>query len=85
MLKRKFENGQKVRDVMTGFEGTIVCCAEYINGCIRYSIQPELDEEGHYQESQVIDEEQLELIKKPKETKKKPHGGDRPFLPKYKL
>ena len=85
MLKRKFENGQKVRDVMTGFEGTIVYYAEYINGCIRYSIQPELDEEGHYQESQVIDEEQLELIKKPKETKTEPHGGDRPFLPKYKL
>lgn len=84
-MKLKFKNGQKVRDKITGFEGTITCCAEYLNGCIRYSIQPELDAEGHYQESEVIDEEQLELIKEATEKKTKPTGGDRPFQPKYKL
>jgi hypothetical protein len=91
-IKTKFKNGQKVKDRLSGFEGTITCEAIYLNGCIRYYIQPELDGEGHYQESQVIDEEQLELIEKEleliekepeKETKK--NGGDRPGLPKYKL
>jgi hypothetical protein len=84
-MKTKFKNGQKVRDTVSGFEGTIVCEAVYLNGCIRYSIQPELDEEGHYQESQVIDEQQLELVKPVKKKYLKPTGGDRPPLPKYKL
>jgi hypothetical protein len=85
MLKRKFENGDKVRDRISGFVGTITCCAEYLNGCIRYSIQPGLDKDGHYQEGEVIDQEQLELIKPKKKKETKPIGGDRPFLPKYKL
>lgn len=84
-MKKIFKNGQKVRDKLSGFEGTITCEAVYLNGCIRYSVQPELDEEGHYQESQVIDQEQLELIEKPKEKEVKNHGGERPGLPKYKL
>jgi hypothetical protein len=85
-MKPKFENGQKVIDVVTGFKGTIACVAIYMNGCIRYSIQPELDDEGHFQESQVIDEQQLELIESPKKKKKeKKKGGYRKPLPKFKL
>lgn len=82
----KFKNGQKVKDTVTGFEGTVTCVAMYMNGCIRYSIQPGLDGAGNYQESQVIDEGQLKLIKKSKEKEKKESpGGDRPSLPKFKL
>ena len=84
-MKTKFKNGDKVRDTISGFEGTIMCEAIYKNGCVRYSIQPALDSQGHFQESQVIDEEQLELIKPEKIKKTKPKGGDRPPLPKYKL
>jgi len=84
-MKTKFKNGDKVRDTISGFEGTITCTAIYMNGCIRYDIQPELDANKHYQEGQVFDEQQLELIKTIKEKKKIPTGGDRPFQPKYKL
>ncbi len=84
-MKKKFKNGDKVRDTISGFEGTITCEAVYKNGCVRYSIQPPLDSNGHFQESQVIDEEQLELIKPEKKKKIKKSGGDRPFLPKYEL
>jgi hypothetical protein len=84
-MKPKFKNGDKVRDKISGLEGTITCVATYMNGCIRYSIQPGLDGDGHYQESEVIDEQQLEIIKPEKAKKKKPLGGDRPFQPKYKL
>lgn len=85
-MKQKFKNGQKVKDAVSGLEGTITCVAIYLNGCIRYNVQPGLDREGHYQESEVIDEQQLELIKEVKEKKvKKRPGGDRPFQPKYNL
>jgi len=84
-METKFKNGDKVKDTITGFEGTIVCVAVYLNGCIRYSIQPKIDKAGLYQESETIDEEQLELIKEKKPKKTKPSGGDRPPLPKYKL
>jgi len=65
-METKFKNGDKVKDTITGFEGTIVCVAVYLNGCIRYSIQPKIDKAGLYQESETIDEEQLELIKEKK-------------------
>jgi hypothetical protein len=85
-MKPKFKNGIKVRDKVTGLEGTITCVAIYMNGCIRYNVQPGLDAEGHYQESEVIDEQQLEIIRLEKPIKEpKPNGGDRPFIPKYKL
>lgn len=92
MLPRKFENGEKVKDTITGFKGTITAVIEYMNGCIRYQIQPSIDEKGEYRESQIIDEQQLELIIKPKPEKKEREltGGDRPrpqgfTLPKMKL
>ena len=94
MFPKKFENGQKVIDTITGFKGTITAVIEYMNGCIRYQIQPQIDEKGEYRESQIIDEQQLELIDKPKPKKKmferEPPGGDRPrpqgyTLPKMKL
>jgi hypothetical protein len=84
-MKRKFVNGEKVRDRISGFEGTITAVAEYINGCIRYQVQPELDEHGNYRESQMFDEQQLERLQKKREKKVKPTGGDRPPLPKFKL
>jgi len=83
--KAKFVNGDKVKDNITGFSGTVTAVAIYLNGCIRYQVQPELDEHGHYQESQMIDEEQLEIIKPAKKKKVKPTGGDREPLPKYRL
>lgn len=85
--ERKYELGQKVLDTITGFKGTITAVADYYNGCVRYQVQPPINEKGEYQDSVMVDEEQLELI--PKEKKptvpKSKHGGDRPALPKYKL
>jgi len=95
-LPRKFENGQKVVDRLTGFTGVITAVVEYMNGCIRYQVQPPIDAEGKYRESVIIDEQQLDLVvekqkslmKKIKEREKP--GGDRPApkgftLPKNKL
>jgi hypothetical protein len=92
-LNRKYENGQKVVDRLTGFTGVITAVVEYLNGCIRYQVQPPIDEKGLYRESVIIDEQQLELVvekQKTLEKKKEKPGGDRPAprgftLPKYKL
>lgn len=84
-MNKKFKNGQKVMDKLSGLTGTITAEVEYLNGCIRYQIQPGLDKEGHYQEVQVIDEQQLEIIESPVMKEPKRNGGDRPGLPKYHL
>ena len=85
MVKAKFKNGQKVRDILTGFEGVIKCVAVYYNGCVRYDVQPALDEKGNYRDSVVIDEQQLKLVMPEKKVPKKKTGGDRPFMPAFKL
>jgi hypothetical protein len=36
----KFELGEKVSDVITGFTGIITGAAKYITGCNQYCIQP---------------------------------------------
>lgn len=91
-MDKKFKNGQKVRERLSGFEGTITAEIEYMNGCIRYQIQPRLLVDGTYQDSVIIDEQQLDLLverklfKEKKDKKdKEPPGGDRPGLPKYTL
>jgi hypothetical protein len=86
--KFKFKNGDKVVDRLTGFSGVITAVVDYLNGCIRYQIQPPISEKGEYRESVIIDEQQLDAVVEkqkmlPKE-KKKP-GGDRPAPPGYNL
>lgn len=74
----KFENGQKVRDKVSKFEGTILGIADYWNGCTRYQVQPVVKKDGEFKEAQWIDEEQLEVIGKGIIKNEKKHGGDRP-------
>lgn len=61
------ELGQKVRDVVTGFEGIADCRMEFLNGCVRVSVQPAMkpdkeDGRQYVQESKVFDEQQLEIL-----------------------
>lgn len=73
--------GVKVRDTITGFTGTVVCCTQWMNGCIRLQIQPnELDKDGKPQDGQVFDIQQLERVEPPKPEPVVPsekRGGDR--------
>lgn len=59
--------GQKVRDVVTGFEGVAVCRISWLNGCQRISVQPKATREkkGDAQsipDSKTFDEEELEVL-----------------------
>ena len=59
--------GQRVRDVVTGFEGVADCRMEWLNGCVRVQVQPparreKKDGPQYVQDSKVFDEEQLEVL-----------------------
>lgn len=55
--------GDKARDLVTGFEGICVARTQWLNGCIRCTIQPQgLDTGGKVMDTQTIDEPQLHLL-----------------------
>lgn len=62
----KFENGVKVKDRVTGLTGIINSRCEWLNGCIRYSVQPKASKENPHvmPEGWWIDEAQLVVIGK---------------------
>ena len=62
-VKFKFNNGEEVMDSVSGFKGIIDCCALWLNGCRRYSVQPKMGEgKAEKPDSIWIDEESLEKI-----------------------
>ena len=72
----KFGFRDKVKDTITGFTGIVTGRTEWLNGCIRYGIQPTKLKDGLPVECQHIDEEQLELVSRPKKkVKSTPSGG----------
>jgi hypothetical protein len=54
--------GDLARDRITGFEGVVISRHEYLNGCIRFAVQPRELKEGKPIEPEVFDIEQLELV-----------------------
>lgn len=59
----KFRLGEKVKDTVTGFKGTVISRIEYLNGCLQYCIDPKVGKEGKMEKSHYIDEGQLEPVK----------------------
>lgn len=58
----KIENGQEVRDTITGFTGIVVATTEWLNGCRRITVQsPEL-KDGRPVDTVTFDEPQLKLV-----------------------
>lgn len=62
----KFETGVKVRDRITKLSGIVVARGEWVNGCLRYLIQPSVskDKPSEYPEGWWLDERSLELVDK---------------------
>lgn len=54
--------GDKARDKISGFTGTVTSKHEYLNGCIRVSISPNELKDGKPIESCAFDIEQVELV-----------------------
>jgi hypothetical protein len=56
--------GDKVKDKVTGFTGIAVARTEWLNGCVRISVQPEgVTKEGATFKIEAFDLEQLEVTK----------------------
>lgn len=68
ILKRptKIKLGQKVRDTLTGLEGTAISRTEWLYGCVRVAVQCEGGKDGLPFDAFVVDEPQLEVVKPPK-------------------
>jgi hypothetical protein len=70
--------GDKLRDRVTGFEGIAVARTEWLNGCVRFAIQPHQLHEGKVIDATYFDAEQLEVVEaKAVQLKVKETGGDR--------
>jgi len=72
------ELGQKVRDKITGLEGTAIARTEWLHGCVRIVIQPHGLKDGLPLEVQTVDEPQLEIIDEEAAPKAEPRHGPRP-------
>ena len=80
-----FELGDKVKDTVTGFKGTITARIEYLNGCLQYCVEPKVGKEGKVEKHYYVDEGQLELIEarsaRARKASEKGTGGDMPNTP----
>lgn len=55
----KFDCGQRVKDLVTGFAGIVISRTEYLNRCIRYGVQSDKLKDGQPSDAAYFDEEQL--------------------------
>lgn len=74
------ELGDKVKDIITGFEGIVVAKTEWLNGCVRCNIQPQKLKDGKMLDTETIDEQQLRIVKKANRKLKERPGGNRPAI-----
>lgn len=54
--------GDKVRDTISGFEGTAIARVEYLNSCPRICIQGRVSDPSKAASAEYFDEAQVELI-----------------------
>lgn len=77
---RKIRLGDKVKDSITDFQGTVVAIAHWLHGCTQCAVQPKELKDGKIIESEWIDEPQLQLIKVTEKKKSEPnYGGIRSY------
>ena len=56
--------GNKVKDLITGFEGIATGKCIYLNGCVQYLVQPTKLKDGQEVKPKWIDIQQLEFVSK---------------------
>lgn len=64
LFGKKLELGDRVRDVVSGFEGIATGKYVYLNGCVRIEVTPGLNKEGKPEDARVFDHQQLEVTEK---------------------
>lgn len=77
--------GDRVRDKVSGFQGIATAKHEYMNGCIRFTVDSEEMKDGKPVDGQWYDEQQLEVVnEKALEVKPAQVGGPRGAPPSLK-
>ena len=71
----KYSLEDEVKDRISGLKGVIMARCEYLNGCLKYEVQPKGLKDAKMQESYWIDEQQLVIVKALNAEKSKPGGG----------
>jgi hypothetical protein len=62
-MKQEIKLGQKVMDTVTGFQGTVVVRAEYLDGEVTYyCVQPPVGEDGNLPEGEYFSANRLTHI-----------------------
>ena len=69
--------GSLARDTITGFEGVIIARTEWLNGCVRVSLQPRELKDGKPIEAICFDIQQVTLVE-PGAGATKQSGGPMP-------
>jgi len=54
--------GQKAKDKITGFKGTMTGRAQYLYGCDQYCIVPAVDKDGKIEKGEWFDEGRIEIV-----------------------
>ena len=63
-MAKDIKLGDKVKSKVNGFTGIAIGKSEWLNGCIRFTVQPDgLDKEGKSKPSESFDVEELDLVK----------------------
>lgn len=64
MRTARFENGDLLRDNVTGLEGIVMVVAHYSTGCIHYGIQQQkVKDDGSVPDWQWLDESRFSLVR----------------------
>lgn len=79
----KFDLGDEVKDIVTGLTGVVTGRIQWFTGCLGYQITPQVLKDGQNPKTDVINENQLELVQHNKVTpgfikaveEKRPVGG----------
>ena len=58
------ENGDILRDKVSGFEGVVMVRAEYSTGCIHYGMQSQEMKDGSPRDWEWMDQSRLESVSK---------------------
>jgi hypothetical protein len=83
----QIELGDEVKDIVSGFTGIATARTEFLNGCVRISIDPPVDKDGKPVDGKWFDVEQVEVMQRakvqprPATPKATTTGGDRPDHP----
>lgn len=58
----KFNLGDEVKDIVTGLQGIVTGRIQWFTGCLGYQITPQTLKDGANPKTDVINENQLELV-----------------------